>query len=244
MLLDSHCHLDFADYDADRVAVLFRARSAGVSGVLVPGTHPDTWSRTAEMRALPGVQVALGLHPCFIDSELLDERALWPRLRDAVTACGAVAIGECGLDKPAGNLPLQLRLLRPQLLLARALDLPVLLHCVKAHGALLALLQEVGPLQGVMHSYSGSPEMVPAYAKLGLCFSFGGVLTWEQAKKPKLALQKVPPGRLLLESDGPDQPISRRRGHPEQQRSEPADVAEIAALARSMGKEPGWGPFA
>jgi TatD DNase family protein len=200
------------------------------------------------MKASPGVQVALGVHPCFID-EHVDAARLGPRLREAVNRVGAVAIGECGLDKPAGQLPLQLRLLRVQLQLARDLDLPVLLHCVKAHGALLSLLQELGPLQGVLHSYSGSPEMVPAYAKLGLCFSFGGVLSWPEAKKPKLALQAVPPGRLLVESDGPDPPPPRRRGQavpkppPEQQPSEPADVAEIAALAQKLGQAPGWGPF-
>ncbi len=244
MHLDSHCHLDFADYDRDRAAVVQRAQAAGVSGILVPSTHPKTWARTLQMAQFPGVSVALGLHPCFIGSFTDTEAAaLGPRLREAAKRNAVVAIGECGLDKSAGELPLQVHLLRIQLQVARELDLPVLLHCVKAHGALLALLQEVGPLQGVMHSYSGSPEMVKSYAKLGLCFSFGGVLTWEGAKKPRLALEQVPPGRLLVESDGPDQPISRRRGHPEQQRSEPADVAEIAALARSMGKEPGWGPF-
>lgn len=245
-LLDSHCHLDFVDYDVDRVAVLHRAHSAGVGGVLVPGTHPDTWARTAKMGELPGVRVALGLHPCFLGGmHKADAASLGPRLREAAQACGAVAIGECGLDKSVGKLPLQVHLLRTQLQVARELDLPVLLHCVKAHGALLSLLQEVGPLQGVMHSYSGSPELVPAYAKVGLCFSFGGVLTWEQAKKPKLALQRVPPGRLLVESDGPDQPVSRRRGQaaPEHRRSEPADVTEIAAVARALGREPGWGPF-
>jgi TatD DNase family protein len=243
VLFDSHCHLDFVDYDVDRMAVVRRAQAAGVSGILIPGTHPDTWARTAKMKALPGVQVALGVHPCFIDAQL-DESTLGPRLREAALETGAVAIGECGLDKPAGKLPLQIRLLREQLAVARDLDLPVLLHCVKAHGALLSLLQELGPLQGVMHSYSGSPEMVPAYAKLGLCFSFGGALSWEGAKKPKLALQQVPHGRLLVESDGPDQPLSRRRGQTAAHlRSEPADVAEIAALAREIGVEPGWGPF-
>ena len=245
MLFDSHCHLDFAEYDADRVAVVRRAQGAGVRGILVPGTHPDTWTRTAEMQTLPGIQVALGLHPCFIDPRIDDFAFLGPKLREQAVACGAVAIGECGLDKSAGRLSLQIRLLREQLQVARDLDLPVLLHCVKAHGALLSLLQEMGPIQGVMHSYSGSPELVPVYAKLGLCFSFGGVLSWAGAKKSKLALQRVPTGHLLVESDGPDQPLSRRQGQtaPGDQRSEPADVRDIAAIARALGAEPGWGPF-
>lgn len=237
-LFDSHCHLDFVAYDADRVAVLRRAQAAGVTDILVPGTHPETWACTASASQYPGVHTALGLHPWFITGRE-DPAALRPRLREAVAIHGAVAIGECGLDKPKGNLPLQTRLLRPQLLLARALDLPVLLHCVKAHGPLLALLQDVGPLRGVLHSYSGSPEMVPAYAKLGLHFSFGGILTWPEAKKAKLALQQVPPGRLMLESDGPDQALQRRRGQSGPAgRSEPADVAEIAAQAAALGATP------
>ena len=243
-LIDIGVNLADRRFDKDRPATIQRAFDAGVTAMVVTGTSLKGSQDAAALAGrYPGELFSTaGVHPH-------GARHVTPATLGALRGLAAqpqvVAIGECGLDKSTGRLSLQIRLLREQLQVARELDLPVLLHCVKAHGALLSLLQEVGPLQGVMHSYSGSPEMVPAFAKLGLCFSFGGVLSWEGAKKPKLALQRVPPGRLLVESDGPDQPLSRRQGQtaPKDQRSEPADVEDIAAIARALGAEPGWGPF-
>ncbi|MED5369444.1 MAG: TatD family hydrolase [Myxococcota bacterium] len=240
-LLDSHCHLDFPAYDGQRDALLTRAREAGVQGVVVPATHPDTWARTCSMAALPGVRVALGLHPVFIPRGGLEPGDLAGALQSQLVESGAVAVGECGLHKGPIPFSLQEQLLRVQLQVARALDLPVILHCVGAHGRLLALLQDFGPLRGVLHSYSGSAEMVPAYAALGLHFSFGWPVTWEEARRVRSALSATPPGRLMVESDGPDLP--HRRGHPSADPPQPADVAAIAAHMAALGHTPGWGPF-
>ncbi|MCB9764993.1 MAG: TatD family hydrolase [Alphaproteobacteria bacterium] len=207
---DSHCHLDFPAFDADRDAVVDRARSAGVEAILVPGVASPAWGRVLACRArYPDlVHVALGLHPAFLDQvPVADLDAALAELGPRLQGAGAVALGECGLDKLcAVPLDLQIRVFRTQLELAARLDLPVLLHCVRAHGLMLELLAPFAPLQGVLHSYSGSAELVPRYAAMGLMFSFSGSVTRPRARRIRAAARAVPAERLLVETDAPDQP--------------------------------------
>jgi TatD DNase family protein len=125
----------------------------------------------------------------------------------------------------------QVAVLRGHLRLAGRLGLPVILHCLRAHEPLLDLLaEEPLPAGGVLHSYSGSAEQVRAYARLGLCFSFAGSVTYERARRPLEAARAVPRDRLLLETDAPDQTPRPHRG-----RNEPALLPEIAgAVARAL----------
>jgi TatD DNase family protein len=241
-VIDTHCHLDRPEFDADRDAVLARARAAGVTELVVPAIGPDGWDRLAAFaKATPGVHFGLGIHPQLLPE--LDPREDDRRLVDldaALSRGGAVAVGECGLDGPsaepgAGPFPAaldrQLAVLRGHLALARSHRLPVLLHCLRAHPQLLALLQaEPLPRGGVLHSYSGGVDLVRPYAALGMSFSFAGPLTYERARKPLEAARAVPRDRLLLETDAPDQTPRPHRG-----RNEPAYLAEIvAALAAAL----------
>jgi TatD DNase family protein len=154
----------------------------------------------------------------------------------AVAAGGAVAVGECGLDGPSveAGAPMdrQLRLLRAQLALARRLGLPVLLHCLKAHDALLAVLAaEPLPAGGILHSWSGSDQQVAPFARLGLGFAFAGPITFENARRGPAALRAVPRELLLLETDAPNQAPRPHHG-----RCEPAHLRDVAAgVARAMG---------
>lgn len=240
-MIDTHCHLDFPAYDGDRAAVLARAHQAGVARVVVPGTSPRTWDRTRAVCERHGMcALALGLHPWFLGELSEEEEDAALRALPEVLA-GAVALGECGLDgavarRGGASMERQERTLRAQLRIARDLELPVLLHCVKAHGRLLALLQET-PVRGLLHGYSGSAEMVPRYLDLGLDFAFGGPITWPEAKRPVAALLAVPLERLHLESDGPDQAPAPFRG----QRSEPAHLKHIAARVRELKGGPAAG---
>lgn len=241
-MFDSHCHLDAHEYDGDRSEVLARARAAGVCGILVPGYEPDEWRTLASFCAQdPLLRYGLGLHPWYVQalSESALSRALaeLPRL---VHESRCVALGECGLDaihakRGGASLVLQQRVLASQLTLARSAKLPVVLHCVGAHALLLALLEAEGPLPrgGVLHSYSGSAELVPRYAKLGLSFSFAGIVTRPEAKRPRRALCAVPRDRLLVESDGPDQ-ASRDSGST---RSEPAHIRHVLQVASAIRDE-------
>jgi TatD DNase family protein len=244
-VIDSHCHLDAAAFDADRDAALARARAAGVTDLVVPGVGPDGWEPLLEYAAAhPGVHAALGIHPQLLPEldPAADERHL-ARLERLLAAGGAVAVGECGLDEPTARavgrypagLDRQRAVLAAHLEVARRLARPVLLHCLRAHAPLLTLLAAApGPTRGVLHSYSGGPAHVPAYAARGLAFAFAGPLTYPNARRPLAALAAVPPDRLLVETDAPDQTPRPERG-----RCEPAHLVHVvAAAARALGEAP------
>jgi TatD DNase family protein len=240
-MIDTHCHLDGSAFDGDREAALERARAAGVTDVVVPAVGPGGWARLAAFAAgHPDVHFGLGVHPQLLPE--LDPRAddrLLADLEAALARGGAVCVGECGLDggTALAGAPMdrQLAVLRGHLRLARRFDLPVSLHHLRALDPLLALLREEPlPAGGVLHSFSGSPEQVAPFAALGLHFSFAGPVTYERARKPLLAARAVPAGRLLLETDAPDQTPRPHRG-----RNEPAFLPGIAAaLAGALGLPP------
>lgn len=241
-MIDSHCHLDVAAFDGDRAEVLARAAAAGVRGVLVPAIRPSTWAALVALAAQsegPAFALALGVHPQVVPELDDGERAVTRDLAAALAAArgeAMVAVGECGLDGATGAHDEQERIFRAHLGAARELGLPLVIHVLRAHDAAPRILREerVGEVGGVMHSYSGPPELVPVYRDLGLCFSFAGPVSWETARKPVAACRAVPADRLLAETDAPDQAPSPHRGG----RSEPAMVAAvIAALARARGED-------
>lgn len=229
-MIDTHCHLDVPAFDADREEVIARARAAGVTDLVVPAIGPSSWEPLLSFQGdHPGIHVGLGIHPQLLpELDSADDADHLEALDALLSRGGAAAIGECGLDGPtAERVPLerQAEILREQLRLARRHRLPVLLHCLRAHERMIALLSEVGPLPagGVMHSYSGGADRVRVYTELGLHFSFAGPVTYEQARKVPLAVRAAPRDRLLLETDAPDQAPRPHRG-----RSEPAHLPLVA----------------
>jgi TatD DNase family protein len=238
-MFDSHCHLDAEEYDDDRAGVLERASAAGVTGIMVPGYEPAEWPRLKPLcERDPRLICAVGLHPLYVH-EVHDLPRVLASLPDWLRDTGSRAVGECGLDAPVSkrggaDLETQEHVVRAHLALARELSLPIILHCVRAHARMLALLEAFGPLPGVMHAYGGPAELVPQYLKLGMYFSFGGIVTHENAKKPRHALGVVPRERLLVETDGPSQvPHGVQRAH-----SEPADVARVLDVLAALRAEP------
>ncbi|WP_392340441.1 TatD family hydrolase [Moritella marina] len=223
-LVDSHCHLDFSDFDLDRIDVLARAKAKGVEHFLVPGIGAHNWqSVLALANQHTGVYAALGIHPYFLanfdDSHLvlLDEYL--------ATEKGVVAVGEFGLDKMV-DFPFeqQLHICKQQLLLAKQYYLPVILHCRKAHNELIQLLQQVKlPRGGVIHGFSGSKQLAMQYIKLGFKLGIGGVITYPRAEKTRQAVSELPLAALLLETDSPDMPIKGYQGG----RNEPANITEV-----------------
>ena len=242
-MIDSHCHLDGPAFDGDRVAVLSRARGAGVSDLVVPGVEPAGWEGLLALAAShAGVHAALGIHPQALPGlhPADDDRHL-ADLETLLSGGGAVGVGECGLDGgiAAEGVPFerQLAVLRGHLEIARRLGLPVILHSLRAGDALRTALERDGiPSAGVLHSFSGSAEQVPPLAGLGLHFSFAGPVTYPSARKPLAAARAVPPDRLLVETDAPDQTPWPHRGA----RNEPAHLPLVlAALAKARGTTPG-----
>lgn len=204
--------------------MLARARAAGVTRVLVPGVRAEQWPLLRRDAARRGFLFGVGTHP-----QVLPETRAVP---DDVT--GAAAIGECGLDGPT-PVPMeeQERVLALHLALARDTGLPLILHCWRAHHRMLPLLKRWAPLRGVMHSYSGGPELVGDYVALGLFVSFTGAVTWATAKKPLHALVRVPRDRLLAETDAPDQCPRPHHG-----RNEPAFLPHVVEAMERVRGEP------
>jgi TatD DNase family protein len=242
-VFDSHCHLDANEYDADRREVIARARAAGVTGIVIPGYEPSSWRAMKELCASDALLAcAVGIHPWYVHEVPADERErALADLGRAAQELGAVAIGECGLDAKmakSGGAPIALQeeVLARHLRVARELQLPIILHCVGAHARLLALLQRDGALSagGVLHSYSGSSELVRDYLRLNLSFSFAGIVTRANARRPREALKAVPDERLMVESDGPDQAAEGVTPP----RAEPAHVALVLAAAAEIREQP------
>ncbi len=239
MLFDTHCHFDFDAFDDDRSSFLRRARESGITKMLVPGVSPGSWARQARVMAECRSYGAVGIHPFWAHE--VTRAALAPaleqleaRLADATM----VAVGECGLDRArtgrgAAPLEWQAELLVRQLEIAHRRELPVILHCVRAHGHMIEILERLGPLQrgGVLHAYSGPPELVPRYAELGMYFGFGGAVTRPAFTRSRRALLEVPRDRLVLETDAPDQAPSWAAPP-----NQPAELRRIAqAIAGILG---------
>ncbi|TKB49270.1 TatD family deoxyribonuclease [Ferrimonas sediminicola] len=221
MLIDSHCHLDFPQFDGDRAEVLGRAYQAGIHGAIIPSVGPENWARVIDTcRQHPRLWFALGFHPCFASSDSVGQLNRLQSLLDA-NPRNLVAVGECGLDGVASALPMdqQQRLCLEQMALANRFRLPVIFHIRKAHHHLFSLLDRE-PLKagGVVHGFSGSLEVAREYLRRGLYLGVGGVITYQRASKTRAAIQGVPLERLLLETDSPDMPPCGYQGL----RNEPA----------------------
>lgn len=199
-LIDTHCHLYADALGRDPAGALARARAAGVTRVVVPAYDLSSWPATAALARLEGVLPALGLHP-WVAHEPLDPA----RLRDELRACGAVAVGEIGLDAKidGADLAQQTRSLRAQLAVAAELGLPVLLHCRGAFAELLAVLREFAPdLRGVVHAFSRGPDLAERFLAAGMAIAFGGAIT-RPASRARAAAAALPLARIVLETDAP-----------------------------------------
>ena len=235
LLVDSHCHLDAGEFDADRDRVIARALDAGVRQQVVPATHAAAWSGLREVcQSAPGLHPAYGMHPVFLDQHRPGDLE---QLRQWLESERPVAVGECGLDHFIEDLDrdAQQHWFEGQLRLAREYDLPVIVHARRAVEAVIAALRRVGGLRGVVHSYSGSEEQARQLWKLGFMLGLGGPVTYERARRLRRLAASMPLEYLLLETDAPDQPDAGNRG----QRNEPAKlVTVLEAIARLRDVDP------
>ena len=231
MLFDTHAHYDDEAFDPDRDAVLSALPAQGVGLVLNPGCDlPSSRKAVSYARTYPHVYAAVGIHPenCAgfapADIEALCALARQPKV---------VAIGEIGLDYYwAENPPrdLQQQVFRAQLALARELDLPVIVHDREAHGDTLDILEEFPQARGVLHCFSGSPEMARALAERDWYFGFDGPVTYKNARKSLEAAAAVPRDRLLLETDSPYLSPVPLRGRRNDSRSLPYIAQRLAEV--------------
>jgi TatD DNase family protein len=233
VLVDSHCHLDAAEFDDDREAVIFRARSAGVLQQLVPAVDAASWSKLREVCMQgTGLFPAYGLHPMYLDAHREEHLS---QLREWIGRERPLAVGECGLDYFVEGLDrdAQSGYFEGQLRLAREFELPVIVHARRAVDAVIAAIRKVGNLRGVIHSYSGSTEQARQLWDLGFMVGLGGPVTYERANRLRKLAADMPLEYLLLETDAPDQPDAGIRG----QRNEPARLREVLEVIAGLRGE-------
>jgi len=234
-LVDTHCHLAWEAFDADRAAVVQRAQAAGVGACVVVGVDEATSEAGLGIaRAQPGWAVATaGIHPTEAD---VTDPARWPPLRELLGRGGFVAVGETGLDDYHHTTPLEAQAASLQRHVRAALDLglPVILHCRDAFPRLLDELQRwrgTG-LRGVLHCFTGGPAEAEQLLELGLHLGAGGAATYKPNGALRDALRTAPLDRLVLETDAPWLAPVPVRGR----RNEPAFVSHVAAcLADDRG---------
>lgn len=234
-LIDTHCHLDVSEFDADRADVLARARAAGVVAQVVPAIHRAGWPCLLKLcQAEPDLYPALGLHPVYLEQH---HDADIGALARAIADARPVAIGEIGLDWFVELLDRsrQQSLFEAQLGIARDAGLPVILHVRRAHDAALATLRRMRVTGGIAHAYSGSLEQAWRYLDLGFRLGFGGMLTFERSTKLRRLARELPLDAIVLETDAPDLTVASHRG----ERNSPEYLPEcLAALAEVRGEDP------
>ncbi len=241
MFIDSHCHIDGAEYDADREDVISRAHDAGVTTMLNVGTgdpHSGAFERAVELAEKhQDIYAAVGVHPH--DAKLFDERAEQRLLDLAKQSQRVIAWGEIGLDYHYDHSPreVQREVFRQQLRRARSLELPVIIHSREADDDTIAILREEltdHGRGGVMHCFGGSLLMAKSAIELGFFISFAGNLTFKKAPDLREIARQLPLDRLMIETDCPYLTPVPFRG----KRNEPARVVETArCLAELHGKE-------
>ena len=207
-LVDTHCHLQDERLSAFIDAVLVRARATGVCLMVCCGTGEKDWLQLDRLAAgNPDILPAWGLHPWFI----ADRSPHWlETLRQLLEAHPKAPVGEVGLDHAIDEASYadQESVFRSQLELAIELKRPVSIHCRRAWSALIDVLTSLPALPRgfVVHSFSGSVEMIDPLVKLGACFSFSGSITLSGNKRAHKSAAAVPADRLLIETDAPDMP--------------------------------------
>jgi TatD DNase family protein len=236
MFFDTHAHLDQPEFDADRSAVIARARAAGVETMLCPAVDADSSQAVLELAEEFDLPAAVGIHPNSTAEAGPDD---WQRVERLSSHPHVVALGETGLDRYRDHSPLacQQEYLDRHMRLAQAHDLPVILHCRDAASELMPMLREAaarGTLCGVLHAFSGDASLTAECVALGLYISFAGNLTYTNRKFDVLraAAQTVPDDRLLIETDSPYLVPQVFRG--KQQRNEPANVVHTAAFLAEL----------
>ncbi|WP_295474297.1 TatD family hydrolase [uncultured Pseudomonas sp.] len=238
-LIDTHTHLDFPDFEADRAEVLRHSQALGVQRMVVLGVYQRNWQRLWTLcQANPALQAAFGLHPVYLAEhrpEHVQELGDWlTRLKGHAQLC---AVGEIGLDyyMPELDRAVQQQVFEAQLGLAADFDLPVLLHVRRSHAEVIATLKRHRlERAGIVHAFAGSLEQAREYIKQGYRLGLGGAATWPQALRMHRVLPQLPLDSIVLETDAPDMAPAMYPG----QRNSPEHLPAICqSLAELMGIE-------
>ena len=232
-LVDTHCHLNHAQFDSDRSEAIERARSAEVQRLLVIGCDLESSRFALELaEQSAGLQAAVGIHP--------ESAADWTdQTADALAGLVrnhrplVAAWGEIGLDfyYPDGApRDLQIRVFEEQLSRAADLNLPVIIHCRESYDEIMAVIERRPSTRGVLHCFTGTGDEARRAVDAGLYLGVGGIATFKKSTELRAAIASVPRERLLLETDSPYLAPQPWRG----KRNEPAYVRAVADMLAEL----------
>lgn len=232
MLVDSHCHLDFPDFDDERAALVARARVAGISTMVTISTLVSKFERVLDVAERHDLWCSVGTHPHNADKELDVTATDLVRL-SAHPRC--VAIGEAGLDYFYDKAPreAQAKGLRTHIAAARQTGLPLVIHARDADADMAAILTEEGgkgAFPAVLHCFSSGRGLAETGIALGHYVSFSGILTFKHSEALRDIARELPADRLLVETDAPYLAPTPFRG----KRNEPAYVLETAKVLAAV----------
>lgn len=227
--IDTHCHLDAAEFDADRDAVHAAALAAGVKTIIVPAVEAGNFAAVRDCcRRYPGCLPAYGIHPLFVMRAMPEDLST---LRAWIEREKPLAVGEIGLDFYVDGVdPVQQEhFFVEQLKIARDYDLPVLLHVRRAVDSILKQLRRIGG-RGIAHAFNGSRQQADAFIHLGFKLGFGGAMTYDGSHRIRELAATLPLEALVLETDAPDiPPVWLQRG-----RNAPAELPRLAMVLAEL----------
>ena len=242
--IDTHCHLDAAEFAPDRDEVRAAARAAGVAHLVIPAVERAHWQEVVQLAHRHGDSYALGIHPLYTpradESDIGTLREMLARQRSDPHL---VAVGEIGLDffVPGLDAERQIWFYEQQIKLAREFELPVILHVRKSSDRLLKTLRQHKVVGGIAHAFNGSAQQAQAFMDLGFKLGFGGAITYDRALKLREMAASLPLNALVMETDAPDIPphwlyttAEQRAEGQSQGRNSPAELPRIAAQVAQL----------
>lgn len=236
MLFDTHAHLNAEEYKDDLDEVISRAQEAGVTNMVVVGFDRPTIERAMELvDQYNFLYASVGWHP--VDAiDMTEEDLIW--IEELAAHPKVVALGEMGLDYHWDKSPkdIQKEVFRKQIRLAKKVKLPIIIHNREATADILEILKEENAEEvgGIMHCFSGSPEVARECVNMNFYISLGGPVTFKNAKKPKDVAAEVPLDKLLIETDCPyltPHPFRGKRNEPGYVKLVAEQIAEIKGLS-------------
>lgn len=238
MYFDTHAHLDQEEFDADRDQVIARAQAAGVADIIAMGVTADSSAACVKLaKQYDGLHAAVGIQPNYVHEAAGGD---WDTIVRLASEPGVVALGETGLDRYWDFAPFDVQqdYFDRHIRFSQETNLPFIVHMRECEEDILKMLREAaarGPLQGVMHSFTGSEEMAAECVELGMHISFAGMVTFKKSDELRAVSAAVPLDRLLIETDAPylsPEPMRKIR------RNEPAHVVHTCACLAEVRKLP------
>lgn len=238
--IDSHCHLDFTEFDADRAQLISLCQQHNIEKLIVPGvTLAQSHALIAFAAQHANVRIAAGLHPYFLAEYQPSHLAAITEFAEQHRS-QLIAIGECGIDRSIDDLALQTQIFEHHITLANQLELPLIVHHRQSHDLIAQAFKRCQPkFGGVIHAFSGSMQQAQYYIKHGFKLGVGGVITYPRAQKTRSVVAALAAEHLVLETDSPSMPLAGFQGQINTPLQLPLVFAQLCELKQLKDQEQG-----